>query len=116
MTATQTPFLGPERRKHHIFITRNTEYHVRSGEVIAVRPRGSEKWLPEHDALHMKVQGRVPREGRMPIPGTPQPGERLYLAGSEDDVVTSTVVAIERPPKALVEQYPPTGSPDSTRN
>lgn len=109
--STQTSFVGPERRKHRIYITRNTEYHVRAGEVIGVRPRGSDKWLTHHDALHMRIQGRVPKDGRVPLPGLPEPGERLYLTSKHDDLVTSAVVAVERPSKSVVAQYPPTMTP-----
>jgi len=110
---TMTPsFRGPERRHHKVFVTRNTEYHVRAGVVVAVRPRGSSEWLEHHDALHMQLQGRIGAESQLPLPGVPTPGERMYLARGASDVVTSTIVAIERPEKSLVEQYPPVTRPD----
>ena len=42
----------------------------------------------------------------MPLPGPPRPGQRLYLEGHGHDVLTSNVIAVERPPKETVEQYP----------
>ena len=32
-------YRGPERRRHRVFVTRNTEYHFRDGFCIAVRDR-----------------------------------------------------------------------------
>jgi hypothetical protein len=96
-----------ERRRHQVFITRNTEYHVRSGRVVAVRERHSGEWLQDHAALDMEVRGHIDREGVVPLPGAPACGQRLYLARGDRDVVTSTVAAIERPPKELVAEYPP---------
>ena len=44
---------GPERRIHKVYVTRNTEYHVRAGLCVAVRPRKGE-WVTDHHALSMK--------------------------------------------------------------
>ena len=30
-------YQGPDRRIHRVFVTRNTEYHVRAGVCVAVR-------------------------------------------------------------------------------
>jgi hypothetical protein len=90
-----------------VFITRNTEYHVRAGRVVAVRALRSGEWIHDHDALDMEVRGHIEPEASVPLPGPPSPGDRLYLARGDRDVVTSTVSAIERPEKALVATYPP---------
>jgi hypothetical protein len=96
-----------ERRRHQVYVTRNTEYHVRNGRVIAVRPRGTDDWLEHHSAIDMEVRGHIEGDGVLPLPGPPAPGQRLYLARNERDVVTSTVSSIERPPKELLAHYPP---------
>ena len=62
-----------ERRHHKLVVTRNTEYHVRDGRVIAVRRRGSTEWNTEHTALGMTIQGRMPPEAVVPLPGEPGP-------------------------------------------
>lgn len=97
---------GDERRTHKVFITKNTEYHVRAGKVVAVRSRGSKDWLDIHQALTMKIEGFIANGAHLPQLGQPKPGQRLYLARENDDVVTSPVVAIVRPPKAVVAEYP----------
>lgn len=104
--ANYARYSGDERRHHKVFITKNTEYHVRAGRVVAVRPRGSKEWLDTHQALAMKVQGFIPVGTFLPQAGAPKPGHRLYLATAGDDVVTSPIVAIVRPPKNTVAEYP----------
>ena len=104
--ATFTRYSGKERRHHKVFVTKNTEYHVRHGVVVAVRPRGSKEWIPTHTALTMRVEGHVQAGAYLPQPGVPRPGQRLYLAARDNDVVTSPVVAIVRPPKTTVAEYP----------
>lgn len=100
-------FRGEDRRRHRVFVTRNTEYHVRDGYIVAARDRKDGRWL-EHAALGMQVRGHVERDGLIPKRGDPEAGQRLYLARPEGshDIVTSVVVAIERPAKEIVATYP----------
>jgi len=99
-------FSGPERRHHKLFITRNTEYHVRDGLVIAVRKRGASDWVSTHSALGMSVRGKIGPSSVVPLPGEPQAGDRLYLASDHKDMITSTIDAVERPKKEIVAAYP----------
>jgi hypothetical protein len=99
-------YSGEERRHHKVYITKNTEYHVRAGQVVAVRPRGSKQWLRRHKALAMRLEGHLDVGTFIPRPGAPRPGQRLFLAIEDNDVVTSPVVAIVRPPKTTVGDYP----------
>ena len=100
------PDVDSERRQHRVFVTRHTEYHLRAGHVVAVRTCGSRAWLSAHDALGMRLEGFVAPGTLVPRLGVPTLGQRLYLARGEDDVVTSPLVAIDRPPKAVVGEYP----------
>lgn len=106
MQSAATTYRGDDRRRHQVYVTQNTEYHVRSGQVVAVRRRGSEGWLGQHAAISMRVVGTVERGSWVPRHGLPQAGDRLYLAHSQNDVVTSPVLEVTRPPKKLVSQYP----------
>ena len=101
------PPAGVERRRHLVYVTLNTEYHVRGGQVVAVRKRGERDFLPAHTALHTEVKGHVEGNALLPVPGPAQPGQRLYLARPGKDVVTSKVLAVERPAKEIVVHYPP---------
>ena len=104
--ANRKTYSGPERRIHKIYVTRNTEYHVRRGVCVAVKPRKAEGWIPEHGAVDMKLEGHVKLGTLLPMPGPPKLGFRMYFARGEEDILTSPVVAIVRPPKKIVQQYP----------
>jgi len=105
--AKRTACSGPERRIHKIYVTRNTEYHVRRGVCVAVRPRKAEdNWVDGHGAVSMKLEGHVKQGTLLPMPGPPKIGFRMYFANGNDDILTSPVVAILRPPKQIVSQYP----------
>jgi hypothetical protein len=107
MNQGPSPFAGVERRQHAVFVTKNSEYHARRGQVVAVRQRGASDWARSHKALLMRVEGHVEPASGIPLPGPPGPGQRLFLARDEDEsVTTSVVVAVERPPKETVAQYP----------
>ncbi|MFW6050165.1 MAG: hypothetical protein ACODAU_03255 [Myxococcota bacterium] len=100
---------GPERRIHRVFVTRNTEYHVRKDRCVAVRDRRSGRWLHGHFACGSQVSGGIrfsERGGMLPNVGTPAIGESVFFHARGRDVVTSPVVSVERPPREVVSSYP----------
>jgi hypothetical protein len=112
-------YRGPERRRHRVFVTRNTEYHFRDGFCIAVRDRRTGDFLEGHLALHRRVNGGLrffPNGGILPNGGDPKPGESLYFANDarepegespkSRELVTSPLESVERPSRDLVEAYP----------
>jgi hypothetical protein len=106
----RTSYTGPERRIHKIYVTENTEYHVRRGVCVAVRPRTPHAgWVEGNRAVRMRLEGHFRPGTAMPTIGLPQVGFRLYFAGAGHDIITSPLVAIVRPPKEDVAQYPVDG-------
>jgi hypothetical protein len=100
---------GPERRRHRVYVTRNTEYHFRDGFCVAVRDRRTGEFLHGHLALQRRVQGglRFFLNGAIaPNPGEPRPGESLFFSSDGRDLVTSPLEHVERPSRELVEAYP----------
>ena len=98
-----------ERRRHRVYVTRNTEYHFRDGFCIAVRDRRSGDFLPGHLAVQHRLHGGLKffaNGAIVPNAGDPKPGEALFFAADGRDLVTSPLVSIERPAKALVDAYP----------
>ena len=103
-----------ERRIHTVYVTRNTEYHVRDNICVAVRDRAARKFRPAHLALHLKLQGAVrinPNGVVIPEPQNARIGSPIYFTqvdeeGMERQIVTSRVERIERPEKTTVIQYP----------
>ncbi|MBW2462531.1 MAG: hypothetical protein JRH11_12855 [Deltaproteobacteria bacterium] len=102
--------MGPkqERRIHQVFVTENTEYHLRRDRCVGVRDRRSGEWRADHGALQRRVaaavtllaNGSLTAEG-----GLPAPGQRIIFDG-DSSVLTGPVIAIERPEKFLVMDYP----------
>jgi hypothetical protein len=102
----RTSYAGPERRIHKVYVTRNTEYHVREGMCVAVKSRQDSALTTDHSAVKMKLEGHVKLGTLLPVAGPPKIGFRMYFAKGEDDVLTSPVIAILRPAKKTVDQYP----------
>jgi hypothetical protein len=101
--------VSTERRIHKVFVTRNTEYHIRRDVCVAVRDRRSGEWLRGHLALRQRIHGglRFTRAGGiLPNLGQPGVGESLFFHAQGRDLVTSPVLGVDRPEKNLVESYP----------
>lgn len=118
MSEAAKKFEGPDRRRHRVYVTRNTEYHFRDGYCVAVRDRRTGDFLHGHLALRRRVHGglRFFLNGAIvPNPGDPREGEALYFATEGRDLVTSPIQTIERPSKELTEAYPDVVSIAKTR-
>jgi hypothetical protein len=48
-------FEGQDRRRHRVYVTRNTEYHFRDGYCVAVRDRRTGDFLHGHLALRRRI-------------------------------------------------------------
>ena len=102
-------YAGPDRRIHRVFVTRNTEYHMRRQVCVGVRERSSGHWIEGHFAVQRPVSGSIrffDGGGMAASPGLPRVGESMYFEDSGRDLVTSAVVGVERPPRDLVDEYP----------
>ena len=107
--ANAPKFRGTERRRHRVFMTRNTEYHFRDELCVAVRDRRTGEWLPGHLALRRPLFGSIRffmNGALMPSPGEPKIGEALFFGDGGRDLITSPLESVERPPKELVAEYP----------
>ncbi|MBP9111222.1 MAG: hypothetical protein KBF88_00370 [Polyangiaceae bacterium] len=101
-------FNGAERRRNKVYVTRNTEYHLRDGFCVAVRDRKSGTFVDGHLALRRRIQGSIKfhsNGGFYPNPGSPEKGESLYFSHDGRDLVTSPIESIERPAKNIVQSY-----------
>jgi len=97
-----------ERRRHRVFVTRNTEYHFRDKLCVAVRDRRSGDFLPAHLAVKRHLGGgvhRLPNGTLVPREDEPSPGEALYFLADGLDLVTSPLIRVERPQKDIVKTY-----------
>ncbi|APR76352.1 Hypothetical protein A7982_01699 [Minicystis rosea] len=107
-------YQGHERRRHKVYITRNTEYHVRDGVCVAVRDRRSRSFRSAHIALNLKLSGgvRLYSNGALiPNEESPEVGDAIFftMIGTDGDarqIVTSRLEKVDRPPKTDVALYP----------
>lgn len=98
-----------DRRRHRMYVTKNTEYHFRDDVCVAVRDRRGQRWLISHQVLDRRLSGSVrfrPSGEAYPTLDMPTVGDALFFGTEGPDVVTSAVAAIQRPPKDVVEAYP----------
>jgi hypothetical protein len=106
--SSKAEFAGPDRRRHRVYVTKNTEYHFRDGFCVAVRDRRTGDFLQGHLALRRRIHGGLKfflNGAIIPNPGEPQVGEALYFASDGRDLVTSPLEAVERPSKELTAAY-----------
>ena len=99
-----------DRRIHHVFVTENTEYHVRRKRCVGVRDRRSGEWLPSHSAVQRQVAAAITLLANGSLTADqqlPTPGQRIIFDG-DSSVLTGPVIAIERPAKKVVLRYPGT--------
>jgi len=101
-------YTGKDRRIHKVFVTRNTEYHIRRSLCVGVRDRRSGEWLRAHLALRSSVSGALRFNhdgGIIPNPGRPEVGDSLFFQAAGRDLVTSSILSVDRPEKDIVVTY-----------
>jgi hypothetical protein len=107
---------GPERRRHRVYVTRNTEYHFRDDLCVAVRDRRTGQFVRGHSALSGRIDAGIKFFDNgciAPSPGEPRAGECLYFASDGRDLVTSPLEAVERPARETLSVYPREPKPDA---
>lgn len=111
-TAQQTSYRGPERRRHRVLVTLNSEYHCRDGICVAVKNRRTDQFVPEHPALGKHISGGLRFNDKGGIDAATagldlHPGEQVLFSddGEERTVITSPLSAIVRPSKDIVDGY-----------
>jgi hypothetical protein len=97
-------YRGPERRKYRVFVTDNTEYHLRADICVAVRNTKTGEWLEHHFTIGSRLEGGLSvRGGGFDLHvGAPEVGDRLAF---DNDVLTSPVRTMRRPGLDTVKIY-----------
>lgn len=88
------------RRRHRVFATKHTEYHLRLDECVGVRDRTTGEWQRRHAALRLRAI-------QLPPVGADAEwlGRRLQFWGRAMDVMTSPVTEVMRPEREAVVHY-----------
>jgi len=90
-----------DRRRHRVYFTQNTEYHLRGRECVGVRNRHSLRWLSHHAALRLHAVDLPTYRGNQSSEYEP----RIVFSSNHFDVVTSPVLAVDRPKQPDVIAY-----------
>lgn len=112
-------YQGSDRRRHRVYVTRNTEYHIRDGICVAVRDRPSRAFRAAHIALNLRMEGGVrlyPNGALIPNVENPVEGDAIFFThvnpdGEMKQIVTSRVEKVDRPAKTIVALYPRASAP-----
>jgi hypothetical protein len=81
---------------YRVFLTRNSEYHVRGHVCFGVRDRRSGDWQQAHWALGQRLASAFPDgQGKMCSISSPSIGEPLWFATGERPHCTSPLLAVE---------------------
>ena len=104
---------GNERRRNRVYVTRNTEYHLRDDVCVAVRDRQTGRFHDAHIAIRLRLEGRIKvgvNGGAAPGPLPAQVGDALFFLhpmpeGRYRQITTSRVQSIERPRLQDLERY-----------
>lgn len=102
MQSEQSAYTGPERRRHRVLVTKNTEYHMRDNVCVGVRDVSSGAWRAGHSALGNELLGSIGPEITLGLAEPPRTGSRLFFAG---DLLTSVLVNIRRPSRETAIHY-----------
>jgi hypothetical protein len=106
-------YVGPERRRNQVLVTYNSEYHCHDGACVGVRDRRTRGFVLDHPALGKRMAGGMRFSSEGGIEATPPEsifaGEQLCFSSCdgdlEHDVITSPLLAVERPSKDLAGRY-----------
>jgi hypothetical protein len=91
-----------ERRRHQVFITRNSEYHCRDRECVGVKDRTSGEWQANHPALRSRLLGGI--LNNQVVKSIPEKGFRLVF-GKDSLIMTSKVLYRGRPERESIFNY-----------
>lgn len=92
---------------YRVFLTRQTEYHVRNHVCFGVRDRRTGQWIETHWALNQRLAAAFPdARGKMCSVSTPLIGEPLWFAMAGGLHHTSPVLGVEERAHVQLEVAP----------
>lgn len=95
-----------ERRKHVLYVTQNTEYHLRDDRCVGVRDLWTGRWKQEHPAVGKRLFGAVSAQaGSLEPVNAPEVNSMLWFDNGDSDIFTSRLTSITRPPKNAIDRY-----------
>lgn len=91
-----------------MFVTKNTEYHMKDNICVGIRKLKNGLWIKNGKAIKARLIGSIRSvddiimaKGTEPAVGEPL----LFINDDGEDIVTTTLSEIKRPPKEAVNNY-----------
>lgn len=82
--------------EYRVFLTKNSEYHVRSGVCVSVRDRRTGNWLAKHEAIGLALSSVFSdASGHIQAVSLPMVGEPLSFQLPDRMFQTSPVLSVE---------------------
>ena len=99
-----------EKRKHKVYITRNTEYHLRDNVCVGVRNRRTGDWILVTAAIGATLVGGLHQTPQKEVTFADYPwvmvgDSLLFLSLRGTDVLTTKVEQVQRPCKEVLRFY-----------
>jgi len=97
-----------ERRRHKVYITQNTEYHLRNDTCVGIKSCRDGSWIRDNKVLMARLVGAVDSVGELAEHrcGMPEVGKYLLFLSDEGElIVTTKLENIDRPFKDAVINY-----------
>jgi hypothetical protein len=99
-----------DRRRHKMFVTRNSEYHMRDDICVGVRNTREDRWLDRSRLLSARLMGAVDSFSTLSSSACTEPAigkYLLFICENGELIVTTRLEAIDRPPMDAVQYYLP---------
>jgi hypothetical protein len=81
---------------YQVFLTRNSEYHLRRHVCVGVRDRRTGRWFERHPALSHPLAGTVSTAGELALVQAPVLGEALEFDVNGAPLRTTPILTIEK--------------------
>jgi hypothetical protein len=91
-----------------VYVTHNTEYHMRGNICIAVRDRKTGQFVDGHSAIGHRVAGSLhsANDGLPPMTPEPHVGDPMLFDQGMRGLITSPLERVTNPPAEVVAHSP----------
>jgi len=99
-----------EKRRHKLYVTKNTEYHVKDNVCVGIRNRATGDWIMVSRAIGAVLIGGLHQAGEHEVNFSSYPWLEkgdclLFITDGGHDIVTTRVEQVDRPSRQSIRYY-----------